>query len=932
MDIRNKLVDDSDLLYFALEETNDGWWDWNVKEDTFYLSPKYWKNFGYDPSTKNHLFSEVQEVCHPDDLKKVQEMLQRHFESKGEIPYYTEVRYKHVDGHWAIVICQGRTVEWDEEGRPVRFIGLHTDITKRKNNELALKSANERFELAISGARAGIWEWDIGTNTNIWSEKFYNLLGYKVDEIEVSYEEWESRLHPDDKGTVLERLENHLKTDAPYEAEFRLRCKGGEYRWFEVSGQALRDKCGNPIKMAGSLEDINERKEAEQALKESKEQYNLAIQGVGVGIWDWLEVGTDSLFWSNRLKEILGFNPDELTVDLGTFLDRLHPEDKDRVWSAVDKHLTHQEKYNVEFRMRCKDGSYKWLRDTGQARFDESGKPTRMVGSVEDIQARKDVEIQLKESLSLLDSINENAGLAFISTDAKGSVLAFNRAAEELLGYDSEEVIGKLDPSSWHDPNEVRARSEEFSEKLNRKIEPGFETFVCFSNEGINNQYEWIFIHKNGSRIPVLLTISQLLSPEGELIGYLGIAQDITTQKEQELEIVTQTKVAHQNAKLVSIGELAAGVGHEINNPLAIIKGYVNSIKIENEKSGGIKDKYLLSTMDKIDIATNRISKITSGLRSFSRMDDDEISAFSPVEILEESCNLLAEIYEKEYGINLTLNLDSTSLDNTLVSGHRGRLQQVLMNLLSNAKDVLEDSEVKNITVTCTREGEKLKINVEDSGSGIPNDVKDRIFDPFFTTKDVNEGTGIGLSLVHRFITEMNGEIELDTSINKGSIFKIKLPCQVDNAGTSNYVKKDGSKTKVSTDRKMSILVADDEEDLRELLSELLEYFGHEVKTVENGELALNAYLNDPDKYDIIISDMVMPKMDGPALLRSLRSNKSIAQPGFIFFTGGINNNFESRDNELYGLFDAYFLKPFDLDTIQEAIDICVEKMDGDKD
>ena len=137
---------EKELLEFALEETNDGWWDWLVKENKFYLSPRYWEAFGYDPKTKSHLPEEWQEICHPEDLEKVQEVLKKHFDSRGKVPYLTEVRFKHSQGHWITVICRGKTVEWDEDWNPIRFVGVHTDMTRYKEQEAKLVRANTELE------------------------------------------------------------------------------------------------------------------------------------------------------------------------------------------------------------------------------------------------------------------------------------------------------------------------------------------------------------------------------------------------------------------------------------------------------------------------------------------------------------------------------------------------------------------------------------------------------------------------------------------------------------------------------------------------------------------------------------------------------------------------------------------------------------------
>lgn len=391
----------------------------------------------------------------------------------------------------------------------------------------------------------------------------------------------------------------------------------------------------------------------------------------------------------------------------------------------------------------------------------------------------------------------------------------------------------------------------------------------------------------------------------------VGINWDKTKEHLDSLELEQQKKLAQHHTKLASIGELAAGVGHEINNPLAIAKGLVSSL---NKKLPEY-DLAALSTFSKINNALDRIAAIVKGLRTFSRVDGDDTEHFDVIDTLQESIALIDDIYRSE-GITLTFRsiLNKNSLG---MNGSRGKLQQIFMNLLSNAKDAVKDSSIKNIEIDTELHENRLTITITDSGCGISKNIIDNIYDPFFTTKNVNEGTGIGLSLVYNFVKELGGTINVKSDVNKGTRFSVELST-IKFSQKSNVSQQHNDLT--LSVMPYSAILADDEEGIRDVLAMIIEEMGIKVTKTENGQQALDTYINAPESFDIIISDIQMPEMDGITLLKKIRNNKQLKQPKFIFITGGINIDFEANDNELNGLIDGHFFKPFDQDKVFDTL------------
>ena len=377
---------------------------------------------------------------------------------------------------------------------------------------------------------------------------------------------------------------------------------------------------------------------------------------------------------------------------------------------------------------------------------------------------------------------------------------------------------------------------------------------------------------------------------------------------------MSMEKALRHSSKLASIGQLAAGIGHEINNPLAIIKGYVDkNVNMDRGLPQDVKDEF-----GKIQVSVKRIVKIVSGLRTFARASSkNKVELFNGKKALQNMENMLSEIYENN-GVRLLMDMSNIS-DDYAIKGDQGKFEQVLLNLLSNAKDATEGQKERIIAVKGTLKGGEIVIEVEDNGSGIPLELREKIFDPFYTSKEVGKGTGIGLSIVNQFVyNDFNGTIDVSSVEGVGTKFVISFPAILSIEGrklAQNNASVSAPKAQ-SEQFDISVILVDDEEDIRDLLKTLLESIGIKVETFENGKDAYHEYIQNSENYDLIISDMKMPVMDGVTLLKSIRNDSKIKQPIFFFMTGGVNIDFENEENEINKLIDGYFYKPFSREII----------------
>jgi PAS domain S-box-containing protein len=378
---------------------------------------------------------------------------------------------------------------------------------------------------------------------------------------------------------------------------------------------------------------------------------------------------------------------------------------------------------------------------------DKEGKRTAVCGIAEDITAQKEAEIQLKSTREYLQNIIDNSPVLIITSDLEGNIVSFNRGAEESLGYSADEVIGRSpDPSLRED-------------LLNRVYKTGKPI----------RDYSLELKRRDGSPLPVSMTLSQLHDSSGRTIGIVGISKDISQRKALMGQII-------QSERQAAVGRLASGVAHEINNPLAIISeiaGFLNEML--EEESGRASKEFMDELRDglpKILKHVKRGKDITHRLLTFARKTEDRVQLADVNASLEEILPFL----EKQARLaNTTIHRDYQE-DLSKVPIEELQLQEIFINLITNAIQALGDRENGNIWLTTREEEGKVTISVRDDGEGIDDSVRDRLFDPFTTTKPTGVGTGLGLSICYGIVKRHDGEIRVVSNPGRGTTFIVILP------------------------------------------------------------------------------------------------------------------------------------------------------------
>jgi PAS domain S-box-containing protein len=549
--------------------------------------------------------------------------------------------------------------------------------------------------------------------------------------------------------------------------------------------------------------------------------------------------------------------------------------------------------------------------------------------AVRDAGRRRVAEAKLAGVAALQEAILGSVHVSIIACDPTGIVTVFNRSAEALLGYTSEEMVGKATPAIFHDANEVASRAERLSAELGRVIKPNFEVFVAVAEQAYSEPEEWTYVRKDGSRFAASLTISRTVDPEGRLLGYVGMAYDLTEQKEtqalldknlKEIEAANQLAL-QQNRELKRRAdelkesrdsavaatrmksEFLANISHEIRTPMNGVIGMTHLLLNTplSEKQLGYARTVQLSAESLLSILNDilDLSKMEAGKMTLENFP------FDLRLMLEDLCDVLAP---SAHAKSLELNCVFPPVAPTKVIGDPGRLRQVLTNLLGNAIKFTERGEV-SVSVRVLKENQKrvtFRFIVADTGIGIGQDRQDRIFDSFTqadgsTTRRFG-GTGLGLTISRQLTELMGGEIGVTSSLGAGSEFWIEMAFQKQ---PTAMIDRFHSKQDLAGIR---VLVADDNATNRFILREMLDSWNCRLEESSSGAEALSALsLSAKDPFSCVIMDMNMPGMDGLEAARAIKLDPRHKDIPIILLS---SSGFAPTDIDSAGLYASVLTKP----------------------
>lgn len=454
-------------------------------------------------------------------------------------------------------------------------------------------------------------------------------------------------------------------------------------------------------------------------------------------------------------ERLFGYPVERYYSDPSFWFSLVYGPDKELAAAANDECMS-RGSCEVKYRMTHQNGDVMWTLVRMRVIKDTEGNPIRIIGSSMDINDATIQEQRLKESEELFHSLATYAPIGIYITDVDGKCLYTNEYWRRTAGLTLEESMGDGWTRGIH-PDDVERTFNEW----NKAIE---------EHRNFHGQFRMVS-QKRGTRF-VDSRAAPIREAQGRIIAFVGTVEDITEKLENEKILNSQRERLVASSKMSSLGEMASGIAHEINNPLMIIVGLCSRIKRLSINDGEFALETIKNEIEKVENTTFRISKIIKGLRNFSRNSDkDPMEKVSMSRLIDDTLELSAQRFKDNH---VDLQVDLGDCAQAEVMGRPSQLTQVLLNLLSNAFDAVESLPEKWVKILLKQIDNRIVITVIDSGKGIPRSILEKIMDPFFTTKEVGKGTGLGLSISKGILEEHDGKLFYD-SCTGNTCFKIEL-------------------------------------------------------------------------------------------------------------------------------------------------------------
>ncbi len=626
--------------------------------------------------------------------------------------------------------------------------------------------------------------------------------------------------------------------------ETKHRTKTGEWRDMLISSRVLSVPGHN---LAASIwRDITEQKQAERALRESEERYRRLSSLAPVGIFQADNDGY-CLFVNERWCEIAGLTPDEAR---GTgWAAGLHPDDRERVFTAWYECARTGGEFKLDYRFRTRAGKVTWVSGNAILLADAAGEPSGFLGTISDITAKKQAIEDLHRSQERYRALFEQSLDSNVVIDGgTGEIVEFNDRAYGDLGYTREEfqqlTIADIDAIE---------SSDDVTEHVRKIMHEGSDIFETRHRT------------KNGDIRDRLVSSKKLSIPGSNLVS--SVWCDITERKRLE----DQLRHVH---KMEALGQLAGGVAHDFNNLLTVILANAETLlSTSMPGAAALTDERTVVSLEQIKTAGQRAATLTRQLLAFSRKEVTRIEVLDPVTMITGTQSLLRRLI----GEHITLSFEPEP-DVAHIRADANQIEQMIMNLVVNAADAMPDGGTITVNVANTelstahvtahtgaRAGPHVVFTVRDSGVGMTPNTMSRMFEPFFTTKPVGKGTGLGLATVYGVVTRAEGHVTCESEPGKGTTFSVYLP-----ATQSESVHPEGATSKDVPRGDEVVLVCEDEAMVRDVTCAALRSRGYDVLVASHGREALRIADERDTPIDLLVSDLVMPEMNGLQLAKAL--------------------------------------------------------------
>jgi PAS domain S-box-containing protein len=790
--------------------------------------------------------------------------------------------------------------------------GLLGDAFARKEVEAALRAT---FELAAVGMALV----DVGGRWLRVNARLCHILGYTREELERLT--FRDITHPDDLADNLVLVRRLLAGEIDtYDIEKRYLRKDGAPIWAHVAVSLVRDEDGEPHCLVCVVEDITERKRAQEALRDSEQRLSVALKAGQLGSWQ-LDLATNELTASDTYKEIFGLPPDAaFTYEM--LLSLVHPEDRERRRAAVAQAIATGVDYDIEYRSLWPDGSVHWVMARGRVINDRDGKPLRLVGVALDTTERHRSEDELRRLNDTLEQRvrqrtrqleseierrararealrasearyaavfeHTSAGIILLSVMPDGRFVydAVNPTHERFTGMTAAEFAGVTSHDLF---------PRELADRLVERYRRCVETEAPLS-------YEDTFPYRAGTRV-LQATVVPIRDGAGKISTLLISTHDVTQRKQAE-------EALRQGQKMEAVGQLTGGVAHDFNNLLTAVLGNLELLGHRVDDPGSRK------LVEGAMRAAERGAKLTQQLLAFARKQRLEPKPADLNRLIAGMVDMLLSTIGATVRIETVLGegLWPAMLD-------ANQIELVLLNLAINARDAMPKGGVLTITAENLRVGARQRpadllpgdyvvLSVADTGTGMSEEVKARAFEPFFTTKAVGKGSGLGLSQVYGIARQLGGGVDIESRPGAGSTVRVYLPRARQAAPEPGA---EPAANLVAAQPAARILVVDDDSYVRDFVASCLDSFGYDVVAAPDALAALDVIASGAP-VDLLLVDFAMPEINGIELVR--RAKQQRPWLNVLFMTGYAHT--AALDQEMAGI--AVMRKPFKLNELAAAV------------
>jgi PAS domain S-box-containing protein len=761
--IHQALLEHKERISFALEAAGSGIWEWNAQTNKLMWSEEVWALYGLEVGSRT-LDNELCVVTvHEEDRAFVSRMIKDAVREERTASVEYRVIYPGDESvHW--LLSQG-SPKYDADGKLVKYIGLVTDITERKRVENTMLENKTRLDQALDAAKAGIWEWNLKSGINIWSDEVWRLYGLEPNDDSPSFALWAETIFLEDREATCQAVRNASTEGGDISVEYRVRYKDGSIHWLLSRGKPLKDDNGTIVRYLGTIIDITRQKLLEEELVKSKARMAFALDATSAGVWEW-DLRKDEVYWSARIWELYGIAPESKPHNHKLCESTVHPDDREKTFGIVMEAATREMDIDIEFRVcHPDDGSMHWLACRGKPQLDESGELDRYVGTVMDITERKRLDEELRENERKFRSIFDNAPIAIAIKEIEtGRIIDVNDSWLELLGYVPEEVTGKtgLELGLHYHESDYEALLETVAKREK----------VC--NKPL------LFRDKSGDIIDVLYS-TEFIELDGAAV-LLVMMVDITLEKMQQQNISRlEQSIADRNIQLQKeverLHRFLSMISHEYRTPLAIMRTNLDLIKIKH-KMGNYTNKQEFA---KIERSIARLVEVLEVSIQESRMADHHKSLVNRHKL--PLAKLIKSQVDTFSGIWKERNVVFENCpENTNIYGEESGIKFAIFNLLDNARKYSPDDST--ITIKCVGKDENnVKIVV---GNKLLYDLSEEELEMFFekyhrgANTSNTAGAGLGLWLVKNIVTQHEGTITL-VKTGKRIEATIILPVTIDN-------------------------------------------------------------------------------------------------------------------------------------------------------